>query len=144
MARTHSTLAGARLVLFLGLLLASPAGFAATAVCSARAVHAGDSIPATKLANWEPVDEQAVLVWTVHDSRAHLLRLAHPIPGLRAAAMILLATRGNDPTIRACGHDELLVPGVGTALIVSVQYLSEKRTAALDRGAASPIRATFT
>lgn len=133
-----------RLVALLGLLLAFPASYAATAGCHARAVRAQDSIPAASLANWEPVDEQALLVWTLHDSRAHLVRLDHPIPGLLDAATIFLVTHSADPNIYACGPDELLVPGVGAARIISVQYLSEKRTAELAPGASIPAQAKVT
>jgi hypothetical protein len=133
-----------RLVALLGLLLAIPAGYAANAGCHAHPVGAQDSIPAARLASWEPVDEQALLVWTVHDSRAHLVRLDHPIAGLLDAATIFLVTRSTDPNIFACGPDELLVPGVGAARIISVQYLSEKRTEELDPGASVPARARLT
>ena len=133
-----------RLVALLGLLLAFPASHAATAGCHGRTVGAQDSIPAASLANWEPVDEQALLVWTLHDSRAHLVRLDHPIAGLLDAATIFLVTPSTYPKICACGPEELMVPGVGAARIISVEYLSEKRTAELDRGASIPARARVT
>lgn len=135
-----------RLAALLGLFLATPAGYAATATagCHAHTAGAQDSIPAARLANWEPVGEQALLVWTLHDSRAHLVRLDHPIPGLLDAATIFLVTRSNDPKICACGPDELLVPGAGAARIVSVQYLSARRTEELDPGASIPARARLT
>jgi hypothetical protein len=132
------------LVALLGLLLTFPASYPAIAGCPARSVRAQDSIPAARLANWEPVDEQALLVWTLRDSRAHLVRLDHPIPGLIDAATIFLVTRGSDPNICACGRDKLMVPGVGAARIISVQYLSEKRTKELDRGASVPAQARVT
>jgi len=133
------------LVALLGLLLAIPASsYAATAGYHPHTVGARDSIPAARLAYWEPVDQQALLVWTRHDSRAHLVRLDHPIPGLLDAATIFLVTRSTDPKICACGPDELLVPGAGAARIISVQYLSEKRTAELDPGASIPTRARMT
>jgi hypothetical protein len=135
-----------RLVALLGLLLAIPASYAATATagCRAHTVGAQDSIPAARLANWEPVDEQALLIWTRHDSRAHLVRLDRPIPGLLDAAIILLVTPSSYPNIGACGSEELMVPGVGAARIISVQYLSEKCTAELDPGASVPTRARVT
>jgi hypothetical protein len=132
------------LVAILGLLLAFPASYPATAGCPARTVRAQDSIAAAKLANWEPVDDQALLVWTLRDSRAYLVRLDHPVPGLLDAATIFLVTRGTDPKICACGRDELLVPGAGAARIISVQYLSEKRTVELDPGASVPTRTRMT
>ena len=133
-----------RLVALLALLLAIPASYAATAGCHAHTAGAQDSIPAARLANWEPVDEQTLLVWTLHDSRAHLVRLDHPIPGLRDAATIVLVTPSTYPNMCACGSEELMVPGAGAARITSVQYLSEKRTAELDPGASIPARAGMT
>jgi len=149
MPRTRNTTLGMqrrRLVALLGLLLAIPAGYAATAAagCHAHAAGAQDSIPAARLANWEPIDEQALLVWTLHDSRAHLVRLAHPIPGLLDAAIIFLVTPSTYPNICACGAEKLMVPGAGAARIISVQYLSEKRTAELDPGDSVPARARMT
>jgi Family of unknown function (DUF6491) len=139
MARIRNPILGMRLQLvLLGLLLAIPAGYAA------GAAGAQDSIPAARLANWEPVDEQTLLVWTLHDSRAHLVRLDHPIQGLLDAATIVLVTPSTYPNICACGLEELMVPGAGAARITSVRYLSEKRTAELDPGASIPVRAGMT
>lgn len=125
--------------------MASPACFGATRSCEARAARAQQSIPAEKLANWEPVDDHALLVWTLHDPRAHLVRLEHPIPGLLSAPTILLVTRNHARNVCACGHDEVIVPGSGAARIASIRYLSEKRTAELDPGdRAGQPRAIFT
>jgi Family of unknown function (DUF6491) len=145
MARIRDPILGmqrVRLVVLLGLFLAIPAKYAATA--GRHAVGAQDSIPAARLANWEPVDEQTLLVWTLHDSRAHLVTLDHPIQGLLDAATIVLITPSTYPNICACGLEELMVPGGGAARITSVQYLSEKRTAELDPGASVPARARMT
>lgn len=131
---TDSALAARRLGItaMIGLLLAGPCALAATAGCEARAVRAQESIPVEKLANWEPVDDHTLLVWTVSDSRAHLVRLDHAIPGLRGAPIVFLVTRDHGRNVCACGRDEVMVPGGGTALITSIRYLSEKRTAELD------------
>ena len=130
----------------LALLLVCPGTFAANAVCEARAARAQESIPAERVANWEPVDDHALLIWTLHDSRAHLVELDHPVRGLTDAPTVYLVTRDRDPNVSACGHDEVIVPGAGAAGIRSIRYLSEKRTAELDPGgtSASVIRTTFT
>jgi hypothetical protein len=92
------------------------------------------------------VDDHALLVWTLHDSRAHLVELDHAIRGLLDAPTVYLVTRDRDPNISACGHDEVIVPGLGTARIRSIRYLSAKRTAELDPGYSGPssLRTTFT
>lgn len=129
----------------LGLLMACPATLAAGADCEARALRAHESIRAEDLANWEPVDDHTLLVWTLHDPRAHLVSLEHSIPGLRGAPTVILVTPRHDPNVCACGHDAVLVPGGGAARISSIRYLSEKRTAELDPGGAtSRARTSFT
>jgi hypothetical protein len=128
-----------RLVALAGLLLAIPAAYAATAGCHAHTVGAQDSIPAARLANRGPLDEQALLTWTLH-AAAHLVRLDQPIPGLPDAATIFLVTRSADPKICACGPDELLLPGAGAARFFSAQYLCGKRTAQPAPGACAPTR----
>ena len=130
----------------LALLLVCPCVFAATPDCEARAVRAQESIPAQRVASWEPLDDHTLLIWTLRDSRAHLVKLDHPVPGLLDAPTVYLLTRDHDPNIYACGHDEVIVPDAGTARISVIRYLSQKRTAELDPDAdgASRVRATFT
>jgi hypothetical protein len=123
---------GPALAAFLGLLLACPHGYAASAGCEIRALRAQQAIPAARLANWQPVDDRTLLVWTLHDSRAHLVTLDHAIPGLRDAPTVYLITRDHDPNVNACGRDGVIVPGAGTARIISIRYLSHKRTLELD------------
>ena len=109
-------------------------------------MNARQSIPAERLANWEPLDDHTLLVWTLHDSRAYLVELSGPVPGLLDATTLYMVTRNNDPNACACGHDAVRVPGGGTAQIISVRYLSEKRTAELDPdgAAANRVRTTLT
>jgi uncharacterized protein DUF6491 len=135
-----------RVLAIVGLLLACPYTFAATTRCEASAALAQETIPAERLANWEPVDDRTLLVWTLHDSRAHLVQLDRPLQGLLDAPTVYLITQDRDPTVCACGHDEVMVPGGGSARIISIRYLSAKRTAELDpKGtSASRIRTTFT
>jgi hypothetical protein len=128
----------------LGLVLACPYTLAATPGRQARAVE--ESIPAENLANWEPVDDRTLLVWTLRDSRAHLVELDHSIPGLVDAPTVYLITHGRDPNVCACGNDGVMVPGGGRARIISIRYLSKKRTAELDTAGAGAgrTRMTFT
>jgi hypothetical protein len=135
-----------RATAMLALLLVYPCALAATPACEVRAARAQESIPAETVVNWEPVDDQALLIWTLHDSRAHLVELERPVPGLRDAPTVYLLTRDRDPNVSACGHDEVIVPGAGTARIRSIRYLSEKRTAELDQDdrGATRMRMTFT
>ena len=113
------------------LLVCSPA-MAADTGCEAQALRAGQSIAANRLASWEPVGDRALLVWTLHDGRAHLVGLDHQVAGLRHAATVFLTTRGRDGIVCACGHDGLLLPNGKGARIVFIRYLSKERTAPLD------------
>lgn len=132
--------------LLLAWLLACSYTLAATPGCEARAASAQESIPAERLASWEPVDDHTLLVWTLHDTRAHLVELDHPVPGLLDAPTVYLVTPDRNPTVSACGHDGVMVPGGGSARIVSIRYLSESRTAELDLHGvrASRMRTTLT
>lgn len=129
-----------RIAAVLGLLLASPVAFAAGPGCEARALQARQAIPAERLANWEPMDDHTLLVWTLHDSRAYLVELSRAVPGLLDAPTVYLVTRDHDPNVSACGHDAVVVPGGGIARIASIRYLSEKRTTELDPDGAAASR----
>lgn len=130
--------------LIVGFVLACPSAFAAAQGCEATAARPQDSIRAEELANWEPIDERALLIWTSHDSRAHLVELDRPLPGLLDAPTVFLVTPGHDRTVSACGDDEVLVPGGAVARIISIRYLSEKRTAELDPESGDTARTTGT
>lgn len=137
------------IVAIVASVLACPCTFARAPkhpACETRAVRTQEFIPAAGLASWEPLDDHTLLVWTLHDSRAHLVELSHPIPQLLDAPIVYLVTRDHDPTVCACGHDEVVVPDGRTARIVSIRYLSERRTAELDPdgATASRVRATST
>lgn len=142
----HSTRGRRRLrvATILASLLACRCALAATPDCEAHALRARESIPAAQLANWEPVNDQMLLVWTLHDSRAHLVELSRPVPGLEDAPTVYMMTRDHDSNVYACGHDEVIVPGGGSARIVSIHYLSEKRTAELDSSGPGASRASIT
>ncbi len=128
----------------LGLVLACPYALAATPGCQARAARVQESIPAESLASWEPVDDHTLLVWTLHDSRAHLMELDHPIPGLLDAPTVYLITHDREPNVRACSDAGVMVPGGGSARIISIRYLSKKRTAELDPADAAESRTRTT
>lgn len=119
------------------LLLASTRVLAATSQCEARAARGHETLLAWGLANWEPLDDRTVLIWTKHSSRASLVKLARPLDGLTSADIISLVDRDGDGTISACGRDALTIgyDESDAVRIVSIRLLSERRTVALDEGA---------
>ncbi|GEM_PF-4521667 len=130
-------------VALVALLAASRSVSAAVSRCEARAIHRHETLRAGTLANWEPVDDQTVLIWTKHASRAHLVKLAEPLLGLTAADVITLLDGDDDEAISPCGHDGLRLgdaseEAASAVRIVSIELLSQKRTAQLDRGARLP------
>ncbi|HEY7889235.1 MAG TPA: DUF6491 family protein [Steroidobacteraceae bacterium] len=133
------------LLVLLALVIA-PFASASTSACKARAVHLHESIHVEALGSWEPLDERTLLIWTSHETRAHLVRLEHPIPGLASALTIFLVAGEHERTVCACGRDAIMVQGSGLARIASIRYLSRKQTAQLDPGAdtAIAIQMTFT
>ena len=122
------------LLVLLALLIA-PSACASTSACKARAVQLHESIHVKTLESWEPLDERTLLIWTTHDTRAHLVRLEHPIPGLASALTIFLVAGEHERVVCACGRDAVMVQGSGLARIVSIRYLSRRQTAQLDAGA---------
>jgi hypothetical protein len=120
-------------------LAATPHAAAAVSNCEARAARTHQTLLADSLDNWEPVDDRTVLIWLRHSTRAHLVRLDRPLHGLSEAAVVVLVGGDHDLNISACGKDGLAIgdgPGTGQiARIASIQLLTEKRTAELDRGA---------
>ena len=125
-----------RVALLAALLLASTRALAATSQCEAHAARDHGTLLAWRLANWEPLDDRTVLIWTEHSSRASLVKLARPLDGLTSAEVISLVDRDGDGTISPCGHDAVTI-GYGESdavRIVSIRLLSERRTAALDEG----------
>jgi hypothetical protein len=134
------------LLLLLALLIVAPVVRASSSECEARAVHLHQSIRVETLDSWEPLDERTLLIWTSDDTRAHLVRLEHAIPGLAGAPTIFLVAGEHEHAVCACGRDAVMVQGSGLARIVSIRYLSKKQTAQLDPGASTAIaaRVTFT
>lgn len=136
----------AGLLIVLVALLASSPGIAATATsaCENRAARSREALVGASLENWEPVNDRTVLIWTGHETRAHLVRLDRSLPGLTAAPMIDLVDGDRDRSISACGHDGIRIgagQGDGTvARIISIEYLSYSRTVELDPGAQSVSR----
>lgn len=132
-----------RLVLLFVILAASLAGtseaWAAVPGCEARAIRAQQVLIGADLENWAPVNDRTVLIWSGHSTRAALVRLAQPLDGLTTVAVINLVDGDHDGSISPCGHDGITLasgPDDGRIVrIVSIQLLSEKRTAELDPGA---------
>lgn len=134
----RSRLAGlirSTLLACLMLLTASSLALARDHRCEARAIRAHRSIQARQMDSWEPVDDRTVLIWNVYSDRAHLVRLRTPIPELQSARILTLIDGDHDGFITACGRDGVLVldGAVRVARISSIEYLSAKRTAELDR-----------
>lgn len=135
------------LIALVALLAASRGVAAAPSACEARALHGHEALHAGSLANWEPVNDRAVLIWTRHTSRAHLVKLAMPLQGLTSAEIITLVDGDDDQAISPCGHDGLRLGDAAEVTrsavrIVSIELLSAKRTAELDRGAQLPALAS--
>lgn len=132
------------LLVALVALLASSRGIAAaaTSACEIRAVRSQEALVGASLENWEPVNDRTVLIWTGRERRAHLVRLDRPLSGLTSAPIIDLVDGDRDRSISPCGHDGIRIgdgQGDGTvARIVSIEYLSYRRTVELDPGAQAP------
>ncbi len=125
-----------RLIILAALVLLSTRALAATSQCEAHAARDHETLLARRLANWEPLDDRTVLIWTKHSSRASLVKLARPLDGLTSADIISLVDRDGDGTISACGRDAVTI-GYGESdavRIVSIRLLSERGTVALDEG----------
>lgn len=131
----------ASLLVALVVLLASSHGVAAAATsdCETRAIRSQQVLVGASLENWEPVNDRTVLIWTGHETRAHLVRLDRPLYGLTAAPIIDLVDGDQDRSISPCGHDGISIgDGQGdrtVARIVSIEFLSYRRTIELDPGA---------
>lgn len=128
------------IALLAGLLAVVPRVLAATPACEAHAIRSHEALRAESLANWEPVDDQTVLIWMKHSDRARLVRLSKPLEGLASAPIIMLVDGDGDRTISACGRDAITLSydEREKARIVSIERLSERLTAALDAGEAAP------
>ncbi|HEX5460958.1 MAG TPA: DUF6491 family protein [Steroidobacteraceae bacterium] len=124
-------------LLFIGaLLLMSTRALAATPQCEIHAAKDHETLLAWRLANWEPLDDRTVLIWTEHSSRASLVKLGRPLDGLTSADIISLVDRDGDGKISACGRDAMTIgyDESDAVQIVSIRLLSERRTVALDEG----------
>ena len=82
---------------------------AAASSCEARAASAREVILAGTPDNWEPVSDQAVLIWTTRSERAYLVRLDRQLHGLAAAAVIDLVDGDHDRSISPCGRDGITI-----------------------------------
>jgi hypothetical protein len=131
--RTHML----RLIFLVALILVSTRALGAASQCESHAARDHETLLAWRLANWEPLDDRTVLIWTKHSSRASLVKLARPLDGLSSADIISLVDRDGDGAISACGRDAVTIgyDESDAVRIVSIRLLSERRTAALDEGA---------
>lgn len=126
----------------IALFAASRGVSAAASRCEAHAIRSHETLLARTLENWEPVDDQTVLIWTNHSPRAHLVKLSSPLAGLTSAEVITLVDGDDDQAISPCGHDGLRIGDAQEAeeavRIVSIELLSARRTAELDPGTHPP------
>lgn len=132
---------GSALIALLVLAAAPYAASAASPSCERHAAREHKALRVERLANWEPIDDRTVLIWTGTSTRAFRVRLARPLAHLTDAPIIALLDGDGDRTISACGDDAVTVEdGEDTevAPIVAIERLSEKRTAQLDPGAQRP------
>lgn len=136
---SRSVTIGLGVVILGAFLAATRTAAATTSGCEARAVRAQQTLLADRLENWEPLDDRTVLIWTRSSVRAYLVRLEMPLFGLGEADVIHLVDGDHDKLISPCGRDGLAIDsdaGVWhVARIVSIEWLSKKRTAQLDWGA---------
>lgn len=106
--------------------------------CETRAARVHQVLRARSMANWEPLDNRTVLIWTKDSARAHLVRLDRALAGLIDAPMIYLVDADGDGRISACGRDGIVIRDgrdvTQGARIVSIELLSARRTADLDPG----------
>jgi hypothetical protein len=116
-------------------LLIAQGARATSPSCEARALADHEALRAQDLGSWEPLDDHTLLIWAKGAMRAHLVRLATPLAGLSEAPIIMLLDGDGDQLISPCGHDAATLPGGHgeTARITSMELLSVKRTAELDR-----------
>lgn len=123
------------------LLLFAHRAVAATPSCDARALARHEALRAEQLDNWEPVNDRTLLVWASGSLRAELVKLDRPLEGLADAPILLLIDSDHDRVISACGDDAVAIGDAQSqqARIVSMELLSQKRTAQLDRGASATL-----
>jgi Family of unknown function (DUF6491) len=136
----HAVRSGTALIVVLALAVA-PYRASASPSCERHAAREHRALRVEGLANWEPIDDQTVLIWTGSSIRAYLVRLARPLDHLMVAPIIALLDGDRDRTISPCGDDAVTVDdGEDTEVspIVSIERLSEKRTAQLDPAAQRP------
>ena len=107
--------------------------------CETRAARTHQVLRARSMANWEPLDNRTVVIWTQDSARAHLVRLDRALAGLADAPVIYLVDADRDGRISACGRDGIVIRDgrdvTQVARIVSIELLSARRTAELDPGA---------
>ena len=118
-----------------GALLLALGARAASASCETRALARGEALRAQDLGDWEPIDDQTLLLWARDATQAHLVRLSRPLAGLLEAPIVLLVDGDEDQVISPCGRDAVTLSDArgDAARISSMELLSVKRTAELDR-----------
>ena len=92
-----------------------------------------DCVHVATLAEWQPLDDHTLLLLAPGDERGHLLHVTPAIPGLQSANEVDIVDGNLDDLICPYGDDAILVEecDCGAAVISSIEYLSEQRTAEL-------------
>ena len=122
------------------LLVWGSVGFASPkSGCEEHARQSESSIRTEDLGQWEPLDDRTLLVWAPHSTRAHLIRLGSALAGLMETEAVAVIDGDHDEVISPCGHDAIMVDD-DAAEITSIEYLSEKRTAELDKRGSLTLR----
>jgi len=121
-------------------LCSLPRSLSAAPDCTHQAVRHHQSIPVRELGEWQPIGDQAVLIWIPNSARAHLLQLTAPLKGLQDATdLTVIGGPGLQPIV-ACGHDAVVIDGdpATRTSIASIEVLSALRAAQLARPARPP------
>lgn len=126
--------------LALGVLLVPTRTSFAAEACARYAETHRQSIPVRELGEWQPLGDNAILIWTPNSGRAHLVQLSTPMQGLQDATELTLVGGPNLQAIVACGHDAVLIDGdpATRTRIASIQTLSAQRAAQLARPVLPP------
>ncbi len=111
----------------------SPPALVQTSAPQPRTTTDMECVHVRMLAEWQPVDDHTLLLLAPGETRGHLLRITPEIPGLQAANEVDIVDGDLDDLICPHGEDAIVVEecDCGTAVISSIEYLSEQRTAEL-------------
>jgi hypothetical protein len=95
-------------------------------------------IPSKIMAEWQPLDDSSILVWSRDGTHAYLLVVEEPIAGLAAAENIFIYDADLDGLICAGGHDRIATEESARdgASIASIELIGGEWTARRETGSA--------